>query len=172
MTKLSIAEVDQLPADDFARRFGFLFEHSPWIVVAASRRRPFKSFAVMHSELMSVVSSAGQATQMALLRAHPRLADKLAIASGMTRESILEQASGGLDRLTPVEFATFHELNVSYSDRFRFPFIIAVRLAGGKTEILKAMQARLLNDRETEFRSALTEVGKIVELRLADEVVQ
>lgn len=160
--------INALSSEAFVAKFGFLFEHTPWIVEAAAAQRPFASAEAMHTVLMDVVKAADPEAQLALLRAHPRLADKVAQAEGLTHESAQEQASAGLDRLSAEEFATFHQLNAAYDARFGFPFIIAVRLAGGKAGILKAMQERLSNSVEQELETALAEVGKIVGLRLTD----
>lgn len=152
-------------ADAFVRRYGALFEHSPWVVArAAGRQQPGGD---LWSSLMAVVHDAAPGEQLALIRAHPELAGKAAIDRTLTAESAAEQASAGLDRLTPEEFDRFHELNAAYRARFDMPFIIAVRLTS-KAGILRAMEARLGNDRETEIAAALTEIGKIVRLRLED----
>ncbi|MEJ0023367.1 MAG: 2-oxo-4-hydroxy-4-carboxy-5-ureidoimidazoline decarboxylase [Alphaproteobacteria bacterium] len=161
-------EVDRLSPADFIARFGALFEHSPWVAEAAERRRPFGSIDAMLVALRDAMDDADEARQLALLRAHPELAGKAAIDATLTRASASEQASAGLDRLTPQEFALFHERNAAYSARFDFPFIICVRLAGGKEGILKAMQTRVEHDRATEFATALDEVFKIARLRLED----
>jgi 2-oxo-4-hydroxy-4-carboxy-5-ureidoimidazoline decarboxylase len=122
----------------------------------------------MLSALREAVDEAGEERQRALLRAHPELAGKAAIDATLTQASASEQASAGLDRLTPEEFALFHERNAAYGARFDFPFIICVRLAGGKEGILKAMQTRVEHSRAIEFATALDEVMKIASLRLRD----
>ena len=158
-------EITGLDLDDFIARFGFLFEHSPWIVAAAADRRPFADLEAMRAALMEVVAESSPEAQLALLRAHPELAKKVA----MTAESTAEQASAGLDRLSPEEFERFHRLNDAYSAKFGFPFIICVRLTD-KAGILAAMEIRAGNRVETELHTALREVGKIVQLRLKDVV--
>lgn len=154
----------ELSDAEFVTRFGFLFEHSPWVVERAASRRPF---ADLHAGLMQVVADASEAEQLALVRAHPELAGKAAIDRTLTAESTAEQASAGLDRLTEAEFARFHELNAAYRARFGFPFVICVRLTD-KAGILAAMERRLGNDRDGELATALAEVGRIVKLRLED----
>jgi 2-oxo-4-hydroxy-4-carboxy-5-ureidoimidazoline decarboxylase len=149
---------------DFVARFGFLFEHSPWVTERAAARRPF---ADLHAGLMQVVADASDDERLALIRAHPELAGKAAIDRNLTAESTAEQASAGLDRLTEAEFARFHELNAAYRGRFGFPFVICVRQTD-KAGILAAMERRLANDRETELATAIAEVGAIVRLRLED----
>ncbi len=170
MSKMTIAEVNALSPEDFVARFGFLFEHSPWVAERAAADRPFETLGAMHAALARTLFFADDTQKLAVFRAHPRLADKAAIAAGLTRESASEQASAGLDSLTPEEFEQFSALNAGYDARFGFPFIIAVRAAGGKAGVLKAMAERLANPEAEERRAALDEVVKIVGLRLQDIV--
>lgn len=124
-------------------------------------------FADLHAGLMAQVHAATPDEQLALIRAHPELAGKAAIDRTLTEASAGEQASAGLDRLTPAEYDRFHALNAAYGARFGFPFIICVRLTD-KAGILAAMQTRLDNDRETEIATAIEQIGEIVRLRLED----
>lgn len=166
---MTIDEVNALDAAGFVAAFGFLFEHSPWVVERAASWRPFVDYDDMHAKLMDVVTEAGADERLALIRAHPELAGKAAIDRTLTAESTAEQASAGLDRLTADEFARFHELNAAYAERFGFPFIICVRLTD-KAGILAAMERRLGHDRDTEVAEAIAQVGEIVRLRLLDKV--
>lgn len=136
-----------------------LFEHSPWVEERAAART--------HADLMAVVEAATPEEQLALIRAHPELAGKAAVDGTLTQASAAEQASAGLDRLTQEEFDRFHALNAAYRDKFHMPFIICVRLTD-KAGILAAMERRLDNDRDTEIRTALEQIGEIVRLRLED----
>lgn len=166
MSQITPAEAMALSEADFVATFGFLFEHSPWIVQRAARRRPF---ANMHSDLMQVVHDATPEERLDLIRAHPELAGKAAVAGELTAESTAEQASAGLDRLTRDEYDRFHALNAAYGQRFGFPFVICVRLTD-KAGILAAMERRLANDGPTEMAAAIAEIEKIVKIRL-DEVL-
>jgi 2-oxo-4-hydroxy-4-carboxy-5-ureidoimidazoline decarboxylase len=141
-----------------------LFEHSPWV---EQRADALPSSGNRHADLMAVVHAASHAEQLALIRAHPELAGKAAIDRTLTDASAAEQASAGLDRLTPAEFERFHTLNAAYRERFDFPFIICVRLTD-KAGILAAMTARLENEREAEVATALAQIGEIVRLRLEE----
>ena len=166
---MTIDDINALSDMDFAGRFGFLFEHSPWIVIEAGKRRPFTDLPAMEAAMAVVVAEAHVHDRIKLLRAHPELASKAAIDRTLTDASNAEQASAGLDRLTQTEFDRFHDLNRGYRARFGFPFIICVRLTD-KKGILAAMQQRLDNDETTEIATALAEIGKIVHLRLTDAV--
>jgi 2-oxo-4-hydroxy-4-carboxy-5-ureidoimidazoline decarboxylase len=164
---MTIDEANHMPVAAFLARFGFLFEHSPWVVAEAARLRPFADWTAMHQAMTGIVAAAGAERQLALLRAHPQLADKEAMAAGLTRESAEEQKGAGLDRLSADEFARFQTLNAAYRQRFGFPFVICVRLSD-KDGILAAMAARLTLSAAEEQATALAEVGKIVWLRLSD----
>jgi 2-oxo-4-hydroxy-4-carboxy-5-ureidoimidazoline decarboxylase len=161
---LTLDEVNALDHDVFVARYGALFEHSPWVVERAAALRPF---ADVHAGLMAALEAASLDEKLALIRAHPELAGKAAMDRTLTDASAAEQASAGLDRLTPAEFERFHALNAAYRDRFDFPFIICVRLTD-KAGILAAMEQRLAHDRDTEIATALNQIGEIVRLRLED----
>ena len=149
-------------------QFGGIYEHSPWVAATIWSEglgpgdRHLSQFA---ARMHAIVDAAGTARQLALLRAHPELAGKLAIAGGLTAESSSEQAGAGLDSCTPDEFASFSDLNDRYGERFGHPFIIAVR-GLDRAAILAAFAARIDNDPTTEFATALAEVHKIARLRL------
>ncbi|MBB4566097.1 2-oxo-4-hydroxy-4-carboxy-5-ureidoimidazoline decarboxylase [Rhizobium leucaenae] len=154
--------------DDFVARFGGVFEHSPFIAEraydAGKIAEPLTSGGV-HSALATIFRDASADERLGVLRAHPDLAGRLAIAGELTENSRKEQAGAGLDRLTPAEHARFTELNTAYVAKFGFPFIIAVK-GLGKDDILTAFKTRIDNDRDAEFATATTQVEKIALLRL------
>ncbi len=154
--------------DDFVGRFGGVFEHSPFVAERAYDQdtiaEPLTSGGV-HAALVRIFRSASEAERLGVLRAHPDLAGRLAIAGQLTEDSRKEQAGAGLDRLSPEEHARFTELNAAYVTKFGFPFIIAVK-GLGKDDILAAFEARIGNGRDTEFAMAAAQVEKIALLRL------
>jgi 2-oxo-4-hydroxy-4-carboxy-5-ureidoimidazoline decarboxylase len=166
---LTLARLNSMNQTGFTTALGFAFELSPWVVKRAWDERPFDTVEGMHQSMMAVLEASTTADKLALIRAHPELAGKAAIAKTLTAESNAEQASAGLDKLTAEEFERFHQLNSAYAARFGFPFIIAVRL-NDKTSILAAMQARLSNDETQEIAEALAQIGRISRLRLLDAV--
>jgi 2-oxo-4-hydroxy-4-carboxy-5-ureidoimidazoline decarboxylase len=166
---LTLSAINALDRVGFVAALGFVFELSPWVVERAHAARPFASREALHGAMTAVFDQAPQADRLALIRAHPELAGKAAIAKALTAESLSEQASAGLDQLTPAEFERFHALNAAYAKRFGFPFIIAVRL-NDKSSILAAMQARLAHDEAEEVAEAVAQIGLISRLRLFDAV--
>ena len=154
----------------FLDAFGGVFEHSAWIAERAfdGELGPVHdSAAGLHSALARQFRLASESERLGVLRAHPDLAGKLAAAKRLTAESSAEQASAGLDALTDEERGRFTELNAAYTEKFGFPFIIAVR-GLSKTEILRSFETRAGNDRDTEFEAACKQVERIARLRLEE----
>ncbi len=157
-----------LDRDAFVTRFGDVYERSRWIAEAA-----FDAGLTAAAEcaeglaglLRAQVEAAGADRRMALLRAHPDLAGKLAVAGELTAASAAEQQGAGLAACTAAEFERFESLNAAYKEKFGFPFIVAV--AGyQRTEILEIFERRAGNDRDTEIGEALEQVHRIALLRL------
>jgi OHCU decarboxylase len=156
----------------FVSEFGGIFEHSPWIAERAHALElgPTHDTARgVHSALARVFRSASEEERLGVLTAHPDLAGKLAAAKRLTAESTAEQASAGLDALTDAERAAFTRLNAEYTEKFGFPFIIAVR-DHDKAGILAAFERRIGQDREAEFAEACRQVERIAELRLKEKL--
>jgi 2-oxo-4-hydroxy-4-carboxy-5-ureidoimidazoline decarboxylase len=162
---LSLDALNEMDRPRFTAALGGVFEGSPWVAERAWTARPFPSVEVLHAAMVRAVREAGLERQLALLRAHPDLAGKAARAGAMTRDSVSEQASAGLDRLTDDEYERFGRLNAAYRDRFGFPFIIAVR-QHDKTGILAAFEVRLRNTAAQEREAALAQVFAITRRRL------
>ncbi len=153
---------------DFVQRFGGVFEHSPFIAErafdAGMIEEPLTALDV-HDAMAAMFRTASKDERLGLLRAHPDLAGKLAIAGELTEDSKREQAGAGLDRLSADEHARFTELNTAYVEKFGFPFIIAVK-GLTKDDILAAFETRIANAQEQEFDTACQQVEKIARLRL------
>jgi 2-oxo-4-hydroxy-4-carboxy-5-ureidoimidazoline decarboxylase len=164
---VSLQELNTADRPAFTAALGHLFEHSPWVAEQTWAQRPFASAEALHAALCATMRAAPVDRQLALIRAHPDLAGRLAQQKQLTAESTREQASAGLDQLTNAELAEFTRNNDTYKARFGFPFIICARL-NAKAAILSAMAARLSNSPAAEHAAALTEIEKIAWLRLSD----
>lgn len=164
---MTLSEINQLAENDFVRVVGPVFEHSPWIAAEAWAQRPFVSVEKLHAALCETVTSAGEEKQLALVRAHPDLVGRAALAGTLTRESTGEQAAAGLNKLSPEEITLFQKQNAAYKEKFGFPFVICARL-NKKEAILAGFEQRLKNSRATEIKTALEEIFKIADLRLRD----
>lgn len=169
--RLTIAQVNALDRDAFVARFGALYEGSPWVAAAAWPARPFADLAELEHRLAEAVAHAPPERHLALIRAHPDLVGRGALAGSLGPASTAEQTAAGLDRhrLTPEQIATFADLNHRYRNRFGFPFVICAR-DNKQAAILAGFRRRLDHDRETEIATALAEIAKIAHHRLRDVV--
>lgn len=164
----------QLPSamseTDFMERFEEIYEHSPWVpgrVWAKGIDNSHDEVANMHAAMVGVLAAAANREKLALIRAHPDLAGKAALAGDLTDSSTNEQAGAGLDTLTAEEHTRFTKLNDAYKEKFEFPFIKAVKKSN-KHEILDAFDVRLNNSVDEEFETALNEINKIAMFRLSE----
>ena len=162
---VDMAPINAMDRTAFVVRFGGIFEKSPWVAEKTWEKRPFASLDDMHAAMVAVAKNAPAARQLALLQSHPDLAGKEAQAGAMTASSVAEQASAGLNALSPPEFAELSNLNAAYKAKFGFPFIIAVRMHT-KEGIFFEFKRRLNNDTQTEFANDLQNVYIITRLRL------
>jgi len=169
MAQITLDDLNRMDQDAYVAALGDIFEHAPWVAEATHNARPFPSLNTLYEVMTAAVRGAGDARQMALINGHPDLAGKAAREGTMTADSKHEQSSAGLDRLSADEFAAFHRLNNAYREKFGMPFIICVR-RHGKGSILRQFEHRLGNDAATERDAALTEIFRIVALRLDQRV--
>ena len=155
-----------LTEEQFLAVYGGIYEHSPWVAQAVWDARPLPDAVdALHAAMKAVVDAAPRERRLALIRAHPDLAGRAAVAGALSAASTAEQAGAGLDRCSPDEVAAFRELNAAYKARFGFPFVIAVR-GLDRGDILDAFRRRLANDADTEFDTAIEQIHTIARLRL------
>jgi OHCU decarboxylase len=167
---ISVREANRLDREDFVRAFGSVYERSPWVAERAWRERPFEGPEDLRRALWRAVEEAPRERQLDLIRAHPDLAGKAAVAGELTPESEREQSSAGLDRLSPEEYERFTDVNAAYREKFGFPMVVYVR-EHSKDSILAQAEARLANTQEREVGAALEEIQKIAASRLEGLIV-
>ena len=165
----TLATLNASDRDAFVAALAHLFEHSPWVAGETFGRRPFRDLDELHGALCATMRGAPADRQLALVRAHPDLAGRLAQAGELTADSAKEQSAAGLDRLSPDEATELQRLNEAYKARFGFPFVICARL-NAKATILAAMRGRAVNTPAAELSTALDEIAKIARLRLNEAV--
>ncbi len=166
--RISIGQVNDLSEKEFVAKFGSLYEHSSWVAEEAWNAHPFAGLEDLRGAMVEAVRAAPEERKIELIRAHPDLAGKAAVAGELTRESEGEQASAGLDRLSPEEYEAFTRMNREYREKFNFPMIVAVREHANKESILRNAEERLGHSGEQETETALDEIHKIARLRLED----
>jgi 2-oxo-4-hydroxy-4-carboxy-5-ureidoimidazoline decarboxylase len=169
MVGVSLDTLNTAQAPAFVGALAEIYEHAAWVAEAVLRRRPFATVQALHEAMTFAVRAASKDQQLALIKGHPDLAGRAARAGILTGNSMAEQASAALDRLTDSEFEQFHLLNNAYREKFGFPFIICVR-RHGKDSILRQFKLRLENAGATELETALSEIFRIAALRLDQRV--
>jgi beta-ureidopropionase / N-carbamoyl-L-amino-acid hydrolase len=168
----TLPDLNSCDTATFVERLRGIYEHSPWIPERAAAQRPFANVTALKLALQSVVSAATLDEQLGLIRAHPELAGKAAVAGQLTAESTSEQAKSGLHLCSAEEFATLHQLNADYNARFGFPFILAVKGPTGqgltRQTVISTFARRLKNQRADEIAECLRQIKRIAEIRLND----
>ena len=168
---LPLSAVNAMDQSTFLSHFGDVAEHSPWVAESAYSSRPFASHEKLVGAFHAAIMSADTNANLSLIRAHPDLAGKAAMAGELTEASKGEQAGAGLGRLSEEEFQRFTDYNERYKAAFGFPFILAVKGAT-KHDILTSFEARLQNSKDAEYQTAIAQIKKIVGFRLTDMVIK
>jgi 2-oxo-4-hydroxy-4-carboxy-5-ureidoimidazoline decarboxylase len=165
MSHKTLADLNACSKDDFVAALANIFEYSPWIAEKAAAARPFAGVKQLFAAMVAAVDSASSDPQLALIKAHPDLANKTQRAAGLTAESNAEQNSIGLDRLSDAEYEAFERVNNVYRNKFGFPYIVCVR-RHTKDSILRDFQRRLPNDAKAETQKSIEEICRIAALRV------
>jgi OHCU decarboxylase len=157
--------------EKFIETFNELYEHSPWIIEKAFETvksdRKYDDLKEFHNLLSQIVLEANKELQNLLIKAHPMLAGKKAMANELTDFSTNEQKSAGLNSCSEEEIKKFDELNQKYFKKFGFPFIMAVK-GSTKNEILRTFLKRVQNSLFEEKIEALKQINKIGWIRIKD----
>jgi 2-oxo-4-hydroxy-4-carboxy-5-ureidoimidazoline decarboxylase len=169
MSQIKLSDLNACSRDDFVAALANIFEYSPWIAEHAASLRPFAGASQLFNAMKAAVDRAPPELRLALIKAHPDLADKTQRATGLTAESSAEQNSAGLDRLSDAEYVAFERVNNAYRTKFGFPYIVCVR-RHTRDSILRDFERRLPNDAKTEMRASIEEICRIAALRL-DQLV-
>src|ERR1700752_2375825 len=165
----SLAELNACSKEDFVVALANVFEYSPWIAEQVAAGRPVTGVVQLFDAMKAAVTRAPGELRLALIKAHPDLADKTQRAVGLTAESNAEQNSAGLDRLSDAEYEAFEDVNSAYRAKFGFPYTVCVRRQT-RDSILRDFEHRLPNDAKTETQRSIEEIFRIAALRL-DQLV-
>ena len=169
MSQTAIADLNECSTAEFVAALANIFEHSPWIAEQAAAARPFAGVRQLFEAMTVVVDRAPPQMRLALIKAHPDLANKTQRAASLTAESSAEQTSVGLDRLSDAEYEAFERVNNAYRAKFGFPYIVCVR-RHTRDSILRDFERRLPNDAAVEIAASIAEIARIAALRLDQQV--
>ncbi len=160
---IDLKKINKLSKSEFLSIFGNVFEKSKWIAERLYETRPFNSLETLVLEMIKIYENSDDKTIIKIFNLHP----ELAIEKKLTKDSENEQSKANLKECTIEEFEDFKNLNLIYKNKFKFPFIIAVK-DKTKIEILNTFKKRIENSFEVEFKNAKDEVRKIATFRLKE----
>ena len=152
--------------EKFIKYYGSLYENSSHIALAIYEAYSWDTLSPLEilSLMKDYVNLMDRESKMKLILEHPELGIKKG-QKHLTAHSEKEQNRAGLDNLSSSEYTLLRELNKEYTNKFKFPFIIAVS-GLNKEEVFKNIQVRLKNSVEIEFDTAVEEIHKIAEIRV------
>ncbi|KRR18636.1 2-oxo-4-hydroxy-4-carboxy-5-ureidoimidazoline decarboxylase [Bradyrhizobium retamae] len=76
MPSKTLSDLNACSRDDFVTALGNVFECSPWIAEQAALARPFDGVRQLFDAMKTVVDQTAPELRLALIRAHPDLANK------------------------------------------------------------------------------------------------
>jgi len=161
----SLTRLNQLPSQVAEAEFLKCCGSMNW-ARRMSDTRPFADLNHLTKEADRIWRSLTDDDWLEAFRAHPKIGEKKAEATQSARAqgwSAQEQSES--QKTTEATKVALAQGNREYEERFGFIFII---FASGKSgeEILRALRARLVNERHDELRVAAEEQLKITQLRL------
>eukprot|EP01090_Pellita_catalonica_P009895 TRINITY_DN2107_c0_g1_i1.p1 TRINITY_DN2107_c0_g1~~TRINITY_DN2107_c0_g1_i1.p1 ORF type:complete len:186 (+),score=40.27 TRINITY_DN2107_c0_g1_i1:30-587(+) len=171
---LSLSVLQGNDKSAFLEAIDSLFEAAPVLSEKLWDARPYTSFDDMINKASEIIKSLSIEDRILVLNtAHPRIgADpnkvKLSAASykeqGLDKEAQIEKDSPAEVEMKRIN-ALLSKLNDEYEAKFGFIFVIFVN-GRPKSEIVKVLQTRINNDRETELNTGLAAMTAIAASRL------
>ena len=146
-----------------------IFEYSPWIAEQVAAARPFAGVKQLFDAMKAAVDLAPAELRLALIKAHPDLANKTQRAAGLPP---IPMPSRTASASTGCRMRNMPRSNGSTTPIVRnssFPYIVCVR-RHTKDLILRDFERRLPNDAKAEIQTSIAEICRIAALRL-DQLV-
>src|SRR5258708_12435125 len=126
MSRTTISDLNACSKDGFVAALANIFEYSPWIAEHAAFARPFAGVHQLFNVMKAAVDRAPAELRLALIKAHPDLANKTQRGAGLTAESSAEQNNARLDPLADLEYSPFDPLHHPYPPKFASPNILCL----------------------------------------------
>lgn len=167
---IRLAEVNQMPREQFSDIFRGLFQGSSWPVERAYDARPFSDTINLRRAFQEAIFTATAQEQRQLIESYPTLGAESVATGDEGEDSLRDQASLGLTRLDQRSHDELCELTEQYRQRFGFPLVMCVRDRDSFDEVLRTGWGRLTNSPTQEHASALVEIAKIAGYRFDDLV--
>jgi len=159
----------------FVEQFGDLFEHTPEIAERAHRAGIDASHDTadgLHAALVATMQAMPRDEKLALIRAHPELAGRLAIEGTLTADSTSEQSRLGFTSMSREEFDKVAGINRRYREKHGIPVIVALARHQSRDTAIAEMENRIANTTEAEIAAAIEQIGHISRNRLKQRMAR
>jgi 2-oxo-4-hydroxy-4-carboxy--5-ureidoimidazoline (OHCU) decarboxylase len=144
-----------------------LFEGAGPLVDRLRAEAPFISGAAMVARARQILGELGEAEQVGVINAHPRIGENAERVRAQSTHAFREQGYEGDD--TPADvFVRLAHLNEAYEESFGFRFVVFVN-GRPKAALIPVLEARLKRSRAEELQTALADIVAIAEDRLRQE---
>ena len=142
-----------------------LFEGAGPLVERLRAESPFISGAAMVARARQILAELGEAEQIAVINAHPRIGEPAEQVRAKSAHAFREQGYDGEADHTPREvFRELARLNEAYERKFGFRFVVFVNRRP-KAELVPVLEDRLSRSRAEELETALADILAIAEDR-------
>jgi 2-oxo-4-hydroxy-4-carboxy--5-ureidoimidazoline (OHCU) decarboxylase len=144
-----------------------LFEGAGPLVQRLRAESPFISGAAMVARARQILAELGEAEQVGVINAHPRIGENAEQVRAQSEASFKEQ---GYDRDDTRSDALVRlaRLNQEYEQKFGFRFVVFVN-GRPKAALIAVLEARLTRSRAEELQTALADIVAIAADRLRQE---
>ncbi|WP_020651169.1 solute carrier family 23 protein [Solimonas variicoloris] len=161
-----LEQVNAMSYDAFARTFGGLVEHVPWVLERAWAQRPYADTRALRAAFGEALLAGDTAQQLALLNAYADLGSEADAGNAY----ILDHDAAGLGTLGEDAHHEVRELAQAYRRHFGFPLVVCAREVERYERVLAQGRERLANSPAVERAAGVVEAARIASYRFNDLV--
>jgi uric acid transporter len=163
---VTLADVNAMSSEQFAKTFGGLVENTPWVLERAFALRPFADTIALRSAFHDALLTGSAEEQSQLMNSFADLGSE----GDASKTYVLDHIDAGLDGLDAEEQNHVLELATAYRKHFGFPLIVCAREVERYERVLASGWSRMANSPGVERATGLIEIAKIANYRF-DELV-
>ena len=163
---VTLADVNAMSGDEFAKTFGGLVENTPWVLERAYAQKPFADTIALRTAFHDALLTGTPDEQLQLMNSFADLGSPEASSDSYRRDHM----SAGLDDLEEDERNKVLDLAVAFRKHFGFPLIVCARDVERYERVLANGWSRMANSPNVERVAGLLEIAKIANYRFDDLV--
>src|ERR1700761_6253567 len=163
---VTLADVNEMSADQFAATFGMLVEGTPWVLQRAYAQRPFADTIALRSAFHEALLTGLESEQLELMNSFADLGSPADEANAY----VLDHINAGIAGIEDDDQHGVLALAQAYRAHFGFPLIVCAREVERYERVLATGWSRMANAPRVERSAGLIEIAKIANYRF-DELV-